>query len=201
LHYLVGSGTQGGLRGFCQDPVANGQQGPKLVVVPGGERPNFAVTKHEVSWGQFGQYCISTGNCIVVPSEPALPVTGLAVDEIEAYADWLTEQTGFRYRLPTSAEWQLMAVGDVDPNRNCRVEVGGVRRGDAPLAVASGAENPLGLMHVLGNVQELIKTENGYLAVGGSFRHPIDRCVADAQGTAQPEGDDMTGFRLVREVS
>ena len=174
------------------------------MVVPGDEQsPKFAISKYEITWGDFAEFCAGSTLC-VSSGEEALPVTGVPIDVVEAYAAWLSEKTGYRYRLPTEYEWRHAARGEPDPNRNCRVEVGGVNRGDSLLAASAGAANELGLVHMLGNAQELVKTAadvTDYVAIGGTYTDPIEMCLADTHRSIPEQGDAQTGFRLVREVS
>jgi len=201
MHYLVGNGRQAGRGGFCADQISEETRGPRLVVVPGDEDlPKFAISKYEISWRDFKEFCIGGGRC-TVPEAENLPVTGVAVDVIEDYAAWLSEKTGYRYRLPSRREWQQIAKGEPDPNRNCRVETGGLGRGETMLAAENGAANAWGLVHVLGNAQELVKEVLEYIAVGGTYSDPIDMCLASTQRHIDLNGDANTGFRLVREVS
>jgi len=201
LHYLEGNGAQTGRSGSCADEVNGSVHGPRLVVVPAGETlPKFAISKYEISRRELNEFCAENSLCSVAPKD-TLPATGLPVDVIEAYAKWLSVQTGYHYRLPTIDEWQQVARGEPDPNRNCRVNVGGVKRGDELLASRSGSANSLGLVNVLGNVQEIVKFNGDYLALGGTYSDPIDTCLAETTRRIQTQSDERTGFRLVREVS
>lgn len=199
--YLLGNGQQDDRAGFCVDRFAAGSgaelKGPKLVVVGDGEQ-KFAVSKYEISWRDFADFCQQTADCEAARDD-AMPVTDLPVEVMEAYAAWLSEKTGYRYRLPTLMEWSMLAVGEPDPNRNCVIDVGGVRRGSAPLAVDQGSSNSFGLVHVLGNAREVVRADEGYAVVGGGFNDPIEECSANQLQTAV--ADVQTGFRLVREVS
>ncbi|MDH3640762.1 MAG: bifunctional serine/threonine-protein kinase/formylglycine-generating enzyme family protein [Gammaproteobacteria bacterium] len=201
LGYLVGNGGQSGRGGYCIDKWSDGGVGPRLVVVPTADgQGRFAITKHEISWGQFNAFCVETGACEGAGDEQ-LPVTGIAVNAVRSYAGWLSEQTGFTYRLPTFDEWQQAARGAPDPNRNCRVQINGVQRGLAPVAAGTGQANEFGLVNVLGNVQEWVSSLGQVQALGGAYNDPINKCVAHTARNHAGEPDPVTGFRLVREVS
>jgi len=202
LNYLVGNGAQGGRRGYCADELADGQQGPRLVVVPAADGPGrYAITKHEVTWADFSVFCADTGRCEAKPDEPRLPVTRIPIETARAFAAWLTKRSGFTYRLPTVQEWQWAAKGQPDPNRNCRVQLNGLQRGLGPVAANSGQGNEYGLLNMLGNVQEWVVDEDGIRAVGGAFSDPISDCVPQMARGHGGEADEATGFRLVREIS
>ena len=202
LSYLVGNGAQGGRRGYCADDLADGTQGPRLVVVPTAEGPGrYAITKQEVTWSDFSAFCEDTGHCDANVAEPRLPVTQVSIDLAREFAAWLTRRSGFTYRLPTVQEWQWAAKGQPDPNRNCRVQLNGFQRGLGPVAANSGQSNEYGLLNMLGNVQEWVVDAGGIRAVGGAFSDPIQECVAQTARGHGGEADQSTGFRLVREIS
>ncbi len=207
LGYLVGNGAQPGRQGYCADRLADERPGPRLVVLPTEDgNGRFAMTKQEVSWAQFRTFCIELEGC--APEELAqihmddrLPVTGISLATVQAFARWLSEATGYTYRLPTRSEWVWAAQGEPDPNRNCRVQIDGVERGEAPLPAAVGSANDYGLQNMLGNVQEWVLGEAGVVAVGGSYSDPISLCVATTEKPHDGRPAPDTGFRLVREVS
>lgn len=58
---------------------------------------------------EYNTYCLTSALCdpLDVPLEPVLALTP---DQINAYSSWLTQETGFVYRVPTIAEWQQITT-------------------------------------------------------------------------------------------
>ncbi|MEM8767055.1 MAG: SUMF1/EgtB/PvdO family nonheme iron enzyme, partial [Pseudomonadota bacterium] len=155
---------------------------------------------------EFRRFCVELEGCTQAELETLqiderLPVTGVGLETVQAFARWLSEQTGHSYRLPTREEWLWAAQGDPDPNRNCRVDIEGIDRGRAPVAAATGQSNGWGLKNMLGNVQEWVVGETGLVAIGGTYSDPIGLCLATTERSHPGEPAVDTGFRLVREIS
>jgi formylglycine-generating enzyme required for sulfatase activity len=85
---------------------------------------------------------------------------------VTAYADWLSQQTGKSYRLPSEAEWEYAARAGTETqywwgnepgtNRaNCRNDYCGDSF-DRTAPVGSFAPNPFGLYDTVGNVWEWV---------------------------------------------
>ena len=96
----------------------------------------------------------------------AQPVINVNWNEAQAYAAWLSAQTGKTYRLPTEAEWEYAARagtstlyrwGDAigDNRANCRGCGSGDNTQTAP--VGSFATNAFGLFDMHGNVWEWVQ--------------------------------------------
>ncbi len=200
MRYLVGNGTQPGRSGFCTDKLPGNQVGPRLVVVPDGRGGRFAIGQHEISWRDLAPFCTATGQCNP-GGDPGLPVTGIDLSLAQAFAHWLSAQSGFQYRLPQRWEWQLAAAaGAPDANRNCQVQVAGVARGAALQPAATGRSNDFGLINALGNAQEWVLDGELLKAAGGAYTDPLSRCEASYARDHSGRADPLTSFRLVREI-
>ncbi len=199
MRYLVGKGTAVGRSGFCTDDLGDGLAGPRMVVVA-DDGHRFAIGKFEVSQADIAPFCAHSGLCLSITGG-AQPATGIGVHVAWAYAEWLSQRSGYVYRLPTRAEWTYVArAGAPDPNRNCQVHLAGVSRGSQTVPVTSGAQNKLGLVNVFGNAREWVMDGDKPVAMGGSYADPISACDVDSSQTVADTGDPATGFRLVREV-
>ena len=105
------------------DPEARDNETPaRRVAVPA-----FRLGKYEVTAGEFRRFVKAMqarGKGIhwtddarsvdaLPPAERAhkdrLPAVNLSFDDALAYAEWLSHETGRRYRLPTEAEWEYAA--------------------------------------------------------------------------------------------
>ncbi len=180
-----------------QDTLKDGSKGPEMVVIPAGkfwmgsdkardaeadeaELPRhrvliakpFAMGKHQVTFEDYDRYAEASGR--ERPAEAGWgrgtrPVISVSWEEAVAYAKWLSEQTGKRYRLPTESEWEYAARagsatrywwgddvrqdGHVWANcADCGSEWDGKQ---AP--VGSFEPNPWGLHDMLGNVLEWVQ--------------------------------------------
>jgi formylglycine-generating enzyme required for sulfatase activity/serine/threonine protein phosphatase PrpC len=113
-----------------QDRLKDGSPGPEMVIIPDGsydmgspntsrnadERPRhtvnikkFAISKYEVTFSQYDKFARETGRRIpdnLYMERETHPVIFVSWDDAYYYAQWLAEQTGKKYRLPTEAEWE-----------------------------------------------------------------------------------------------
>jgi formylglycine-generating enzyme required for sulfatase activity len=200
---LAGYGTRS--RGVCFDTLASGR-GPELVVIPAGgsvARP-FAISRYEVSVGEYNAFCQQSDQCRSLGAQADLPVTSIAVADAQHYAEWLSAATGFVYRLPTDSEWLYAADapgGSTERNFNCVVEIGGQKiRGFALVSVRSGRPNGWGLYNYIGNAQEWVKAADGWSTRGGAYSDAISQCGTALVRAGAGAADAATGFRVLREL-
>lgn len=76
--------------------------------------PGFAIMRRQVSQAEYAA-CVDAGACLALEGgwrdarDPQLPAVGLSWQDATAYAAWLSERSGARYRLPRYGEWVLAA--------------------------------------------------------------------------------------------
>ena len=143
---------------------------------------SFALSKHEVTRGQFRAFVSATGHnarsCIPEGSWRDLdwqdddhPVVCVNWNDAQAYVDWLRRETGKRYRLPSETEWEYAArAGTTTPwfwgdraedrceHANGRDSDDGCDDGwERTAPVESFRANGFGLHDMAGNVSEWLE--------------------------------------------
>ena len=135
----------------------------------------------------------------------ALPLTNISAQEAMEYAAWLTEMTGFEYRLPNVSEWAYAAeapgTGTQRRNYNCQIRgESGLVKGINLEDVRTGDANGWGLQNHIGNAREFVMSGQRFVAKGGSFEDAYDICSVSLQVTHDGSADAVTGFRLLRRI-
>jgi formylglycine-generating enzyme required for sulfatase activity len=159
---------------------------------------------------------------------PDQPVIGVTLEEAGRFAQWVSERTGKRKRLPTEDEWERAARGGADvvfpwgdqsPVQAVLANYNGNGRFDATSPVGSfeGGKNLLGLYDMAGNVWEWTATAadaasgaaggnatgggSGNIVKGGSWMDgPNELRVSNRKGLDPSKQYSDVGFRLVMEV-
>jgi formylglycine-generating enzyme required for sulfatase activity/serine/threonine protein phosphatase PrpC len=202
-----------------RDVLSDGTAGPVMVRIPQGtfamgspsvsviaeERPehlvkidSFAMSQYEVSFAEYEQFARATRR--KMPSDLSLarenhPVVLVSWDDVHAYTQWLSRQTGARYRLPSEAEWEYAAAAGSDAPYWWGFDVGknkahcfGCETGldpRKPTSVGRFEPNAFGLYDMLGNVMEWVydcyhanylgAPDDGSVWEGGDCNHRVVR--------------------------
>ncbi|MDP3858835.1 MAG: SUMF1/EgtB/PvdO family nonheme iron enzyme [Stagnimonas sp.] len=208
---------------------------------------SFRVGVTEVTVGQFRDFvrrsgyrnprwqnypCESAGGRLPEWDNPGyaqtedFPVVCVSWADANAYSQWLSRETGLRYRLPTEAEWEYAAragtrgrywwgnevTAGVAACQNCLPEVP-----TQPAAVRSFPGNPFGLYETLGNAREWTCSsyqsagvsnrcgtpgEDSRVAVrGGSWQQGQEALdISSREGFEPYRRNVWTGFRVVQDL-
>jgi formylglycine-generating enzyme required for sulfatase activity len=158
----------------------------------------FLIGTREVTFSEYDLYARSTGARLPDDFDwgrSRRPVVDVSWADAQTYTQWLSRQTGHRYRLPSEAEWEYAARGGSAKSYWWGYERGGGRavcfncgtRWDnwmtAP--VASLAPNAFGLYDTAGNAMEWV----------GDCWNP-EYTGAPAGAGTRTDGD--CGFRVAR---
>lgn len=133
----------------------------------------FAIGKYEVTFQEYDRFAEDTGR--ILPNDEGWgrgrrPVINIGWDDAKAYTQWLSEQTGKHYRLPTEAEWEYAARANTqtlywwgdDVKQNGKVwancaECGSEWDNLQTAPVGQFPANPFGLHDMAGNVMEFVE--------------------------------------------
>ena len=214
-----------------EDSLKIGGQAPAMLVLPAAAsgRPYLAVSRHEIRFQDYDQFARHRGRTLPEDKQwgrDDRPVINVSYWEARDYAQWLSEQTGYRYRLPTQAEWQYAASAGTETdywwgNEEEAKKRANCRRGcfskytrllkTTTAPVGQYEANPFGLQDTSGNVAEWLdacqqQSEDGArcestLTAGGSFRD-ASKDISNRSFKTEKTGrrSRAIGFRLVREL-
>ena len=182
-------------RRVFRDTLKDGGEGPEMVVLPPGrfrmgspateegryddEGPVHTVTisrpiamgQYPVTFEDYDRY-VSAMGAEERPGDSGWgrgrrPVTNVNWHDAKAYAAWLSEQTGKRYRLPSESEWEYAARAGTETAYSWGNEIGVNRaNGDGSGSKWSGKQtspvgsfepNGFGLYDMHGNVWEWVE--------------------------------------------
>ncbi len=172
-----------------RDRLKNGGSGPEMVVIPPGrflmgsapgegrddERPQhevtipqaFALGRYPVTFADYDVFARERSRAL--PDDESWgrdnrPVINVSWEDAAAYSQWLSDQTGRNYRLPSEAQWEYAARAgttsrywwgdEPGKNRGNFFDSGSQWSGKQTSPVGAFAANPFGLFDVHGNVWE-----------------------------------------------
>ena len=227
------------------DPI-DGRKGPELVVVSNG----LAFARHETTRGEFATWWRAAGQRQFAGKEPSCrdresifrssrkrdwksadinqtdqhPVVCVSFGQARAYAAWIAERSGKRYRLPTPAEWEQVArsappgscssanLADASYRKTFDARGGAdCDDGNAATAPVGSYAAVAGVFDIDGNVREWVAACGKSAALSEGCREHGLRgrgwlSSADKEGVLASDSysDDVAlnslGFRLVREL-
>jgi formylglycine-generating enzyme required for sulfatase activity len=183
-----------------RDVLKDGSLGPEMVRIPAGrfrmgdiqgggrsdEKPvhwvsvdKFAMGRYEVTFAEYDKFAEATGR--KKPDDRGWgrgnrPVIYVTWHDAVAYTEWLSQQTGQQYRLPTEAEWEYAARAGTETkywwgntasheyanygkDKCCDGLAKGKDRWEYTSPVGSFQPNSFGLYDTAGNVWELTCSE------------------------------------------
>lgn len=219
------------LQALIQDTLANGSAGPIMLEIPGeGLDTTYAIGKYEVTFAEYDLFAKATGRTL--PDDEGWgrgerPVFNVSWEDAQAYAQWLSQQTGSAYRLPTEAEWEYSARGGSAMNYPWGNTIGQNRANCSgcsdtwvvaqPQLTGSFAANAFGLHDVIGNLQEWTASCNKNLKThpiqakppeceslivkGGNWQDTPEKITLNAKRQLPAHvSNNKLGFRLVKEL-
>ena len=137
----------------------------------------FAIGKYPITNSQYAQFVAARDHEPPPhwrgPEPPPElrnhPVVNVIWHDARAYCDWLSEEKGREYRLPTEAEWEKTARGaqdvraypwgdDFDAGK-CNMDQTGIG-GTSPVGMFAAGVSPYGCLDMSGNVWEWTMTKS-----------------------------------------
>lgn len=129
---------------------------------------SFRLGKFEVSFDEYDRFAIAKG--LPLPNDQKWgrdrrPVINVSWKDAKAYAEWLSQQTGRSYRLPSEAEWEYAArsgakrearAGRSDEEQLGEYGVSPKNSEDKTAVVGTKLPNGFGLHDMRGNVYEWV---------------------------------------------
>jgi|GEM_PF-5780932 len=198
----------------CQDTYDDKFYGPELISLlikpsESNESPNrLGVARYETSFADIADFCQHqqfNKQCQQTYLKHHSLVIGWSVPQIHNFINYVSEQTGFRYRLMTSAEWKYLA----DPlgfyNRFFKA---GMLQECAPtysqrdsqihanFQVKGGKRDQRGIYNLISQISEVIQGQEHLYITPGTLSQ-TNHCQYDVKAIDL----NNVGFRLVREVS
>ncbi|MCW8931384.1 MAG: formylglycine-generating enzyme family protein [Gammaproteobacteria bacterium] len=170
----------------------------------------FEMLSTPVTFEMFDIYCLK--NEIKLPYDEgwgreSRPVIHVDYYQVQAYIEWLNQQTGWQCSLPTAEQWEYACragtitnfwYGDQSDSRMMVVDT--TQTMPTP---GKYPANPWGLYDMHGNVWEWTSSKNGskYVLCGGSWYNKENWLTSSARNISFASGSyNNWGFRLMRAL-
>ncbi|MCK6264339.1 SUMF1/EgtB/PvdO family nonheme iron enzyme [Vibrio sp. ZSDE26] len=139
------------------------------------------------------------------------PVVCVSQNDAFAYTRWLSEQTGYNYRLPTEDEWEIAARagtetkywwGDKFKPGEANTGWSGTPWSNTSTSPVSAFEpNSMGLYDMIGNVWEWTNDRRGMSKGGAWSFSPAMASAHERLFVAPSSASNYVGFRIIREIN
>ena len=159
----------------------------------------FSIGKKEVTFAEYDRFALATWRKL--PADQGWgrdnrPAINVSWDDARRYAEWLSEETGKAYRLPTEAEWEYTARGgnttaywwgnEVNEGGEVWANCNGCGsqwdlRQTAP--AGSFPPNPFGVQDTAGNVSEWVRD---------CWHHNYRNAPRDGSAWEEADGSDCS---------
>ncbi len=161
----------------------------------------FEISKYEVTFAEYDHFAKATNRTL--PDDrgwgrETRPVINVSFGDAQAYTQWLSQQTGKKYRLPTEAEWEYVARAgaqtaywwgdDIGNNNAVCAGCGSSWDNQQTAPVGSFKPNAFGLFDTAGNVWEWTQD---------CWHSNYDSAPKDGSAWLEKSGGDC-GIRVVR---
>lgn len=199
-------------RAFTQDIAGTVVSIDMVPVAPG-----LWLSSHEITWDAYDVFVFGLDqpatppaeggapapDAVLRPTKPHMtadrgwghagfPAMSLSAKGAQAFCEWLSANSGRRYRLPTEAEWEAACRAGAPPTAawSCGDDLSGLaaiawykeNSEHRTHAVGTRTPNALGLFDMHGNVAEwCLAPDGGAVLRGGSYRDASKALRCDAR--------------------
>lgn len=197
----------------------------------------FLLGKYEVTNKQYQEFVKKVNyrpppewnGVELAKDQEELPVTNISWDDAVAYCNWISQQSGMNYRLPTEAEWEYAARGtdgriypwgsQWNATNTVSGESGSVTMSSVVSAQLASDKSPFGIVGMAGNVSEWTSSsfylypgskaevepcKDCKIIRGGNYKSADKALLTVTRRVWQPNsfspGMERVGFRIAADV-